>query len=238
MLYVTRILNAELEKSRRSFTGNNGGNIMPSRRTFVGMAMAVGGLPIVRPLVAGAAERGMAEQKNAPGITDSEIKIGQTMPYSGPVSAYGAIGRAQLAYFRMINDQGGINGRKINLISLDDGYSPPKTVEQIRRLVEQDQVAFIFQSLGDVTNAAVQRYLNERHVPQLFLADGSSIWDDPQHFPWSMGWQPSYRTAAHIDAKYILENKPDAKIAVLVQDSLGGRDYLNGVKEALAACRS
>src|SRR5947209_1191147 len=129
---------------------------MPSRRTFVGMAMAAGGLPIVRPFAA-VAEHGAAEQKNAPGITDSEIKIGQTMPYSGPISAYGAIGRAQLAYFRMINEQGGINGRRINLISLDDGYSPPKTVEQIRRLVEQDHVAFIFQSLGDSTNAAIQR---------------------------------------------------------------------------------
>jgi branched-chain amino acid transport system substrate-binding protein len=207
---------------------------MPSRRDFVGMTMSAGALPLFSSLGVAAAESSV-DPKKTPGITDFEIKIGQTMPYSGPVSAYGAIGRAQLAYFRMINDQGGINGRKINLISLDDGYSPPKTVEQIRRLVEQDEVAFIFQSLGDVTNAAVQRYLNERHIPQLFLADGSSIWDDPQHFPWTMGWQPSYRTAAHIDAKYILDNKPDAKIAVLVQDSLGGRDYLNGIKEALGS---
>ncbi|HEY4044667.1 MAG TPA: ABC transporter substrate-binding protein [Rhodopila sp.] len=207
---------------------------MPSRRDFVGMATATGALSLVLPPGA-AAEQSGSDRKKAPGITDSEIKIGQTMPYSGPISAYGEIGRAQAAYFRMINDQGGINGRKINLVSLDDGYSPPKTVEQIRRLVEQDQVAFIFQSLGDVTNAAVQRYLNERHIPQLFLADGSSVWDDPKHFPWTMSWQPSYRTAAHIDAKYILENKPDAKIAVLVQDSLGGRDYMGGLREVLGS---
>ncbi len=174
-----------------------------------------------------------AEQPNAPGITDTEIKIGQTMPYSGPISSYGAIGKAELAYFRMINDNGGINGRKINLISLDDGYSPPKTVEQIRKLVEEDNVAFIFQSLGDVTNAAVQRYLNDRGVPQLFLADGSARWDDPQHFHWTMGWQPSYRTEGRIDAAYILRTKPDAKIGVLVQDSLGGKDYVSGLEEGL-----
>jgi branched-chain amino acid transport system substrate-binding protein len=170
---------------------------------------------------------------NAPGITDTEIKIGQTMPYSGPISGYATIGRAEIAYFKMINDQGGINGRKINLISRDDGYSPPKTVEQIRKLVEEDNVAFIFQSLGDVTNAAVQRYLNDRGIPQLFLADGSSKWDDPQHFHWTMAWQPSYRTEGHIDAAYILQTRPDAKIAVLVQDSLGGKDYVSGLEEGL-----
>ena len=174
-----------------------------------------------------------AQAANAPGVTDTEIKIGQTMPYSGPISAYGTIGRAELAYFKMINDGGGINGRKLNLISLDDGYSPPKTVEQIRKLVEEDQVAFIFQSLGDVTNAAVQRYLNDRGVPQLFLADGSSKWDDPQHFPWTMSWQPSYRTEGHIDAAYILQIKPDAKIAILVQDSLFGKEFVAGLEEGL-----
>ena len=170
---------------------------------------------------------------NAPGITDSEIKIGQTMPYSGPASVYGTIGRAEIAYFRMINDNGGINGRKLNLISRDDGYSPPKTVEQIRKLVEEEQVAFIFQSLGDVTNAAIQRYLNQRHVPQLFVADGSSTWDNPKQFPWTMAWQPSYRTEGEIDAKYIMQYRPAAKIGVLVQDSLGGRDYMAGLKEGL-----
>jgi branched-chain amino acid transport system substrate-binding protein len=209
---------------------------MPSRRRFISTtAVAAGGLAGIRPLRTLAAEHDSAGEKNAPGITDAEIKIGQTMPYSGPISAYGAIGRAQLAYFKRLNDHGGINGRKINLISLDDGYSPPKTVEQIRRLVEVDQVAFIFQSLGDSTNAAVERYLNQHRVPQLFLADGSSVWDDPQHFPWTMSWQPSYRTAAHIDAKYILEHRPDAKIAIMVQDSLGGNDYLAGLEEGLGS---
>jgi branched-chain amino acid transport system substrate-binding protein len=174
-----------------------------------------------------------AQKPATPGITDSEIKIGQTMPYSGPASAYGAIGKAELAYFKMLNEHGGINGRNINLISLDDGYNPPKTVEQIRRLVEVDQVAFIFQSLGDVTNVVVQKYLNDRKIPQLFLADGSSRWDDPQHFPWTMPWQPSYRTEGRIDAKFILQNKPNAKIGVLYQNSEGGLDYLKGLKEGL-----
>ena len=188
-------------------------------------AIIISGLSVV-------AGRG-AEPPNAPGITDTEIKIGQTMPYSGPISGYGTIGKAELAYFRMVNDNGGINGRKINLISRDDGYSPPKTVEQIRKLVEVDNVAFIFQSLGDVTNAAVQRYLNDRGIPQLFLADGSARWDDPQHFHWTMAWQPSYRTEGRIDAAYILRTRPDAKIGVLVQDSLGGKDYVAGLEEGL-----
>jgi branched-chain amino acid transport system substrate-binding protein len=170
---------------------------------------------------------------NAPGVSDTEIKIGQTMPYSGPLSGYGTIGRAELAYFKMINDSGGINGRKLILLSRDDGYSPPKTVEQIRKLVEEDKVAFIFQSLGDVTNAAVQRYLNDRGVPLVFLIDGSSRWDDPQHFHWTMAWQPSFRTEGHIDAAYILQSRPDAKIAVLVQDSLAGKDYVSGLEEGL-----
>jgi branched-chain amino acid transport system substrate-binding protein len=174
-----------------------------------------------------------AQAANAPGITDTEIKIGQTMPYSGPISGYGTIGKAEQAYFRMINDNGGINGRKINLVSRDDGYSPPKTVEQIRKLVEEDNVGFIFQSLGDVTNAAVQRYLNDRGIPQLFVADGSARWDDPQHFHWTMAWQPSFRTEGRIDAAYILRTKPDAKIGVLVQDSLGGKDYVSGLEEGL-----
>ena len=205
-----------------------------SRRNFLTLAaFAIGAVPILMALASAVAQPAGGEKKYAPGVSDAEIKIGQTMPYSGPLSAYGAIGRAELGYFKMINDQGGINGRKINLISLDDGYSPPKTVEQVRRLVEQDQVAFIFQSLGDVTNAAIQRYLNDRHIPQLFLADGSSKWDDPGHFPWTMAWQPSYRTEGHVDAKYILDHKPDAKIAVLVQDSLGGKDYVAGLEEGL-----
>ena len=158
---------------------------------------------------------------NAPGITDTEIKIGQTMPYSGPASAYGVIGRANAAYFKMINEMGGINGRKLNLISLDDGYSPPKTVEQTRRLVEQEQVAFIFGSLGTPTNAAISSYLNDNKVPQLFITTGATMFGDPQHFPWTMGWSPNYQTEAHIFAKHILASKPAAKIGVLYQnDSL------------------
>jgi branched-chain amino acid transport system substrate-binding protein len=170
---------------------------------------------------------------DAPGVTAKEIKIGQTMPYSGPASAYGTIGKAELAYFNMINEHGGINGRKINLISLDDSYSPPKTVEQVRRLVEQDEVAFLFNTLGTPTNSAIQKYLNDRKVPQLFVATGASKWGDPQHFPWTMGWQPDYRTEARIYGKYILKNKPNAKIAVLYQNDDFGKDYVIGLKEGL-----
>src|SRR5579864_1904442 len=168
-----------------------------------------------------------------PGVTATEIKIGQTMPYSGPASAYGTIGKAELAYFNMINEQGGINGRKVNLISLDDSYSPPKTVEQVRRLVEQENVAFMFNTLGTPPNTAIQKYLNEKKVPQLFVATGASKWADPGHFPWTMGWQPSYATEARIYGRYILEHKPDAKIAVLYQNDDYGKDYLNGLKEGL-----
>ena len=154
-----------------------------------------------------------ARAENAPGVTDTEIKIGQTMPYSGPLSAYGVIGRTDIAYFKMINDQGGVNGRKINLISVDDGYSPPKTVEQVRRLVEQEQVAFLFNTLGTPTNTAVRQYLNDNKVPQLFVATGAANVCRPEHFPWTMVSSPSYRTEAHIYAKHILATKPDAKIA-------------------------
>ncbi|MGA2794492.1 MAG: ABC transporter substrate-binding protein, partial [Roseiarcus sp.] len=172
---------------------------------------------------------------NAPGITDAEIKIGQTMPYSGPASAYGVIGKADVAYFKMINEMGGVNGRKLNLISLDDGYSPPKAVEQIRRLVEQEQVAFIFNSLGTPSNAAIRPYLTENKVPQLFVATGAAMWNDPQHFPWTIGWQPNYQTEAHIFGKHILATKPDAKIGVLYQNDAFGKDYLIGLKDGLGA---
>jgi branched-chain amino acid transport system substrate-binding protein len=168
-----------------------------------------------------------------PGVTATEIKIGQTMPYSGPASAYGTIGKAELAYFNMINEHGGINGRKITLISLDDSYSPPKTVEQVRRLVEQENVAFLFNTLGTPPNTAIQKYLNERKVPQLFVATGASKWGDPQHFPWTMGWQPDYRTEARIFGKYILKNKPNAKIAILYQNDDFGKDYIVGLEEVL-----
>jgi branched-chain amino acid transport system substrate-binding protein len=170
---------------------------------------------------------------DTPGVTATAIKIGQTMPYSGPASAYGTIGKAEIAYFNMINEQGGVNGRKIELISLDDSYSPPKTVEQVRRLVEQENVAFLFNTLGTPPNTAIQKYLNEKKVPQLFVATGASKWGDPQHFPWTMGWQPDYRTEARIYAKYILKNKPDAKIAILYQNDDFGKDYIIGLKEVL-----
>jgi branched-chain amino acid transport system substrate-binding protein len=184
-------------------------------------------------LIAAVAQPVAAQKKNAPGVSDSDIKIGQTMPYSGPASSYGAIGKAELAYFKKINDDGGINGRMLNLLSLDDGYSPPKTVEQIRRLVEQDQVAFIFQSLGTPSNSAIQKYLNDHKVPQLFVATGATKWNDPKNFPWTMGWQPNYQTEGHIYAKYLLTNKPDAKIAILFQNDDYGKDYVKGLKDGL-----
>jgi branched-chain amino acid transport system substrate-binding protein len=168
--------------------------------------------------------------ENAPGITDAEIKIGQTMPYSGPASAYGVIGRTEAAYFKMINEQGGVNGRKINLISLDDGYSPPKTVEQVRKLVEQEQVAFLFNTLGTAPNSAIRDYLNENKVPQLFVATGATKFGDYEHFPWTMGYQPTYQTEARVFAKHVLANKPGAKIGVLYQNDDFGKDYLIGLK--------
>jgi branched-chain amino acid transport system substrate-binding protein len=176
-----------------------------------------------------------ARATNAPGVTDTEIKIGQTMPYSGPASAYGVIGKADAAYFKMINEAGGVNGRKLTLISLDDGYSPPKTVEQIRRLVEQEQVAFIFNSLGTPSNYAIRPYLTENKVPQLFVATGAAMWSDPQHFPWTIGWQPNYQTEAHIFGKHIVASKPAAKIGVLYQNDAFGKDYLIGLKDGLGA---
>ena len=168
-----------------------------------------------------------------PGASDTEIKIGNTMPYSGPASAYGAIGKSETAYFNMINEQGGINGRKINFITRDDGYSPPKTVELARQLVEQDQVLFLFNTLGTPPNTAIQGYANENKVPQLFVATGADKWNDPKHFPWTMGWQPSYRIEARIYARYILKNLPNAKVAVLYQNDDFGKDYLIGLREGL-----
>src|SRR5277367_4082558 len=199
---------------------------MITRRTFLQSSAAAAAL---------AASAGSARADNAPGITETEIKIGNTMPYSGPASAYGVIGRTETAYFKMINETGGVNGRKLNLISLDDGYSPPKTVEQIRRLIEQDRVAFIFQSLGTPPNAAIRQYLNDNKIPQLFVATGASMFSDPAHFPWTMGWQPNYQTEAKIFAKHILKTKQDAKIAVLYQNDGFGKDYLIGLKEGLGA---
>jgi len=175
----------------------------------------------------------LAEKRYGPGVTDTEIRIGQTMPYSGPASSYGTAGKAEAAYFAKINAEGGVNGRKITLISLDDGYSPPRTVEQVRRLVEQEEVLLIFSMLGTPTSAAVQKYLNAKKVPQLFCASGASEFGDPQHFPWTMGWRPNYRSEARVYAKYILKVRPDAKIGVLYQNDDLGRDYLKGLHEGL-----
>jgi branched-chain amino acid transport system substrate-binding protein len=168
-----------------------------------------------------------------PGASDTEIKIGNTMPYSGPASSYGANGKVDAAYFAMINEQGGINGRKINFISRDDSYSPPKTVELVRQMVEQDQVLLIFHSLGTPPNMAIHGYLNDNKVPQLFIATGADQWNDPKHFPWTMMWLPAYGTESHIYAHYILKNLPNAKIAVLYQNDDYGKDYLNGLRDGL-----
>ena len=183
--------------------------------------------------VAGSAR---AEKKYGPGVTDTEIKIGQTMPYSGNASAYGVAGRLHAAYFRMLNEtQGGINGRKINFISLDDGYSPPKTMELARQLVERDQVLLLFYPLGTQTNTAIQKYMNQKKVPHLFLATGASKWGDPKNFPWTMGWQPDYHTECKIFGKHIVANIKDPKIAILRQNDDMGNDYLSGFKEGLGA---
>jgi len=176
-----------------------------------------------------------AEKRYGPGVTDTEIKLGQTMPYSGPASAYGAIGKAEVAYFEMINERGGVNGRKIRLLSLDDGYAPPKTVEQTRRLVEQEQVLAIFSPLGTPTNSATQKYLNAQKVPQLFLHSSANKWNQPAAFPWSMSWPPESHTETFIYGRYLLANKPTAKIAVLYQNDDYGKDQLKTLREALGA---
>ena len=192
----------------------------------VTIGLATAGLIVASSLAFSAGQYG-------PGASDTEIKIGNTMPYSGPASAYGAIGKSETAYFNMLNQQGGINGRKINYISRDDGYSPPKTVEQVRQLVEQDQVLFLFNTLGTPPNTAIRGYLNDNKVPQLLVATGADKWNDPKHFPWTIGWQPSYRIEARIYARYILKNLPNAKIAVLYQNDDFGKDYLIGLQEGL-----
>ena len=176
-----------------------------------------------------------AQKKYDTGATDTEIMIGNIMPYSGPASAYGVIGKTEEAYFNKINSEGGINGRKIKFISYDDGYSPPKAVEQARKLVESDEVLLIFNSLGTPSNSAIEKYMNAKRVPQLFVATGASKWNDPKDFPWTMGWQPSYQNEAHIYAKYLIKEKPDGKIGVLYQNDDFGKDYLKGLKDALGA---
>ena len=176
--------------------------------------------------------------KYGPGASATEIKLGQTMPYSGPASAYGTIGKLHTAYFKMINDNGGVNGRKINLISLDDGYSPPKAVEQVRRLVEQDEVLALFQTLGTPSNSAIHKYVNAKKVPHLLLATGATKWGDPKNFPWTMGFNPSYAAEGAIYARYLLKTKPGAKIAILYQNDDFGKDVLKGVEEGLGAANA
>jgi branched-chain amino acid transport system substrate-binding protein len=181
------------------------------------------------------ASSALAQKKYDIGATDTEIKIGNIMPYSGPASAYGVIGSTEAAYFKKINAEGGINGRKINFISYDDAYSPPKTVEQARKLVESDEVLFIFNPLGTPPNTAIQKYMNAKKVPQLFVATGATKWNDPKDNPWTMGWQPNYQSESRIYAKYILKELPNAKIAVLYQNDDYGKDYLKGLKDGLGA---
>ncbi|HYD55270.1 MAG TPA: ABC transporter substrate-binding protein [Burkholderiales bacterium] len=192
-------------------------------------------IPVAALLAAALAFPAAAQKKYDPGASDSEIKIGNTNPYSGPASAYGTIGKSIAAYFRMLNEQGGINGRKINFVSYDDSYSPPKTVEMTRKLVEQDQVLFMFQPLGTPSNTAIHKYMNLKKVPQLFVATGATKWNDPKGFPWTMGWQPNYQDEGKIYARHILETKPNAKIAVLYQNDDYGKDYLKGFKDGLGA---
>lgn len=176
-----------------------------------------------------------AQKKYGPGVTDTEIKLGQTMPYSGPASLYGSIGKVEQAYFQMINDRGGINGRKINLISYDDSYNPPKAVEQVRKLVESDEVLATFQTLGTPSNAAIQKYLNAKKVPMLLVSSGATRFSDPKNSPYTVGFNPSYQTEGRIYARYILKNHPDAKIGILYQNDDLGKDYVVGLKDGLGA---
>jgi ABC-type branched-subunit amino acid transport system substrate-binding protein len=183
--------------------------------SFVARRLAAFSTAII--LLAAIGSSALAQKKYDTGATDTEIKIGNIMPYSGPLSAYALIGRTEAAFFKKLNDEGGINGRKINFVSYDDGYSPPKTVEQARKLVESDDVLFVFQSLGTPTNTAIQKYMNQRGVPQLFVGTGATKFGDPANFPWTMGWQPTYQTEGRIYAKYILQNFPQAKSAFSIK---------------------
>jgi branched-chain amino acid transport system substrate-binding protein len=190
---------------------------------------------LVAAALAFASSSAFAQKKYDTGASDTEIRIGNIVPYSGPASAYGVIGKTEAAYFDKINAEGGIKGRKIKFISYDDAYSPPKAVEQVRKLVESDQVLLVFSPLGTPSNSAIQKYMNSAKVPQLFVASGASKWNDPKDFPWTMGWQPSYQSEAHIYAKYILDEKPGGKIGVLYQNDDFGKDYLKGLKDGLGA---
>jgi branched-chain amino acid transport system substrate-binding protein len=200
-----------------------------SKRFTVGLLLAA---------LAGLAPAGAATAQTVVGVTPTEIKIGHTNPYSGNASAYGTIGKTIAAYFKKVNDEGGVNGRKINFISYDDGYSPPKTVEMVRKLVEQDQVAFVFQTLGTPPNTAIQKYLNQQKVPQLFVATGATKWNDPKNFPWTMGYQPNYQTEGRVYAAYALSHVKDAKIGILYQNDDYGKDYLKGFEDGLGDKKS
>jgi branched-chain amino acid transport system substrate-binding protein len=193
-------------------------------------AVALSAVVLVAALSCGSA---IAQKKYDPGASDTEIKIGSTNPYSGPASAYGTIGRAESAYFNMINERGGVNGRKIKFVSLDDGYSPPRTVEQIRKLVEEEQVLFLAGTLGTPTNTAIHKYVNAKKIPHIFVNTGATKWGDPKNFPWTMGFNLSYQAESRIYAKYILDKKPDAKIAILYQNDDYGKDYVKGLKDGL-----
>jgi branched-chain amino acid transport system substrate-binding protein len=197
------------------------------------MALVIRQLVIVFAAIASFASGASAQKQYGPGVTDNEIRIGNIVPYSGPASAYSIVGKTMSAYFRMVNDTGGVNGRKITFISYDDAYSPAKTVEQARRLVESDEVFLIFAPLGTATNAAIQRYMNTMRVPQLFVLSGASRWGDPEHFPWTIGLQPNYRAEARVYAAYILEHYPNARIGVLYQNDDFGKDYILGLKDVL-----
>src|SRR6201995_1300167 len=186
-------------------------------------------------LFAASTSGALAQKKYDTGATDTEIKIGNIIPYSGPASAYGVFGKTEEAYFKKINADGGINGRKITFVTYDDAYSPPKAVEQTRKLVESDEVLVVFNPLGTPSNTAIQKYLNGKKIPQLFVATGATKWNDPKGFPWTIGWQPSYQTEGQIYAKYILKEKPHDKIAVLFQNDDYGKDYLKGLKDGLGA---
>ena len=183
----------------------------------------------------GAGLASVAGAQTVVGVTATEIKIGNTNPYSGPASAYGTIGKTLAAYFKKVNDEGGVNGRKINFITYDDAYTPPKAVEMVRKLVEQDQVAALFQTLGTPTNTAIHKYVNQGKVPHLFVATGATKWNDPKNFPWTMGWQPNYQTEGRVYAAYILKNHPDAKIGILFQNDDYGKDYVKGLEDGLGA---
>jgi branched-chain amino acid transport system substrate-binding protein len=197
--------------------------------------LRLGAFAAALALLAATSSGALAQKKYDTGASDTEIKIGNIMPYSGPASAYGVIGKTEEAYFRKINAEGGINGRKINFISYDDAYSPPKTVEQARKLVESDEVLLVFNPLGTPPNTAIQKYLNSKKVPQLFVATGATKWNDPKEFPWTMGWQPNYQSEGRVYAQHVLKEKPDGKIAILYQNDDYGKDYVKGFKDGLGA---